>query len=268
MNDIRLYENISELEQSFPIKIRKYNFTNLTPHWHEHIELLHLISEEGRFVCNGRTLDAHAGETVVVNSSELHSFAAKKNIEYICLIINPSMFSDVNYGNIILDSKIPRDEFVANCFTHMYEEFLKSENTSNMVIKGEAYLLMAHLIRNYTAMQLSRFEYDARMARMKKVNMILDYIHANYSQPISTSELAKKWYLSESHMCRMFKAATGTALTEYINRYRTDKAATLLRNSGDSISDIAAEVGFDNLNYFDRIFKRYKKIPPTEYRKR
>ncbi|MDD6215073.1 MAG: AraC family transcriptional regulator [Firmicutes bacterium] len=267
MNDIRLYEDISELGQSFPIKIRKYSSTHLMPHWHEHIELLYIIFGEGRFVCNSKTADAYAGETVVVNSSELHSFIAEKSIEYICLIINTSMFSDVNCGNIIINSKIPHDEFVTNCFKHMYEEFLKGEAASNMVIKGETYLLMAHLIRNYTAMHLSRFEYDVRMARMKKVNMILDYIHANYSQPISTSKLAKKWYLSESHMCRMFKAATGVKLTEYINKYRVDKAATLLLNSDDSVSDIASKVGFDNLNYFDRIFKRYKKLSPKKYKK-
>ena len=65
----------------------------------------------------------------------------------------------------------------------------------------------------------------------------------------------------------MFKAATGVKLTEYINKYRVDKAATLLLNSDDSVSDIASKVGFDNLNYFDRIFKRYKKLSPKKYKK-
>lgn len=49
MNDILLYEDISELAQCFPIKIRKYTAAEFPPHRHEHIELLHVLSGSGSF---------------------------------------------------------------------------------------------------------------------------------------------------------------------------------------------------------------------------
>ena len=78
--------------------------------------------------------------------------------------------------------------------------------------------------------------------------------------------LAHRHHFSESHMCRIFKNAVGVTVTEYINGYRTDKAAMLLKNTDESVSNISESVGFDNLNYFDRVFKKYKGLPPKEYR--
>ena len=268
MNDLKLYENISELVERFPIKVRKYNALQLAPHWHEHIEILYVLSGEGKFFCNAKASDAQSGETVFINSGELHSFAADKVTEYICIIINPSLFSYVNYGNVILKSKIPKDSVVTKCISRIYDEYEKGDSCSNLIIMGETCLLMAHLVKNYTEKQLSRYEYDTRIARLKKVNMILDYIHEHYSEPITTSMLARINHFSESHMCRIFKDAVGVTVTDYINGYRTDKAAMLLKNTNESVSDIAESVGFDNLNYFDRVFKKYKGLPPKEYRGR
>lgn len=266
MNDLKLYENISELVERFPIKVRKYSVTQFTPHWHEHIEILYVLSGGGRFFCNAKASDAHSGETVFVNSGELHSFSSEEVTEYICIIINPTLFSYVNYGNVILKSKIPNDSAVTKCIERIYGEYEKADSCSNLIIMGETCLLMAHLVKNYTEKQLSQYEYDTRMARLKKVNMILDFIHEHYSEPITTSMLAHRHHFSESHMCRIFKNAVGVTVTEYINGYRTDKAAMLLKNTDESVSDISESVGFDNLNYFDRVFKKHKGLPPKEYR--
>ena len=268
MNDILLYEDISELEQGFPIKIRKYTAAEFPPHWHEHIELLHVLSGSGSFFCNSNRFEARDGETIVVNSNELHSMQCDKPVEYICVIINPSIFSDTECKNIILESKIAKDEFITSAFRLISDKASNADRCSDMVIKGEIYLLMAYLIENYTAMQLSEFEYETRIGRMKKINMLLDYIHENYDKPISTSDLAKLHYVTESHLCRIFRQSVGMTILEYINRFRIEKSAILLTNTDESISDIAQSVGYDNLNYFDRLFKRYKNMPPKEYRQR
>ena len=78
--------------------------------------------------------------------------------------------------------------------------------------------------------------------------------------------LAKKWYLSESYMCHMFKKASGKTIIGYINDLRIEKASLLLENTSESISCIAMEVGFDDVNYFDRVFKKQTGLSPKNYR--
>ena len=266
MNDITLYENIPEVEQNLPIKIFGQYLTNLTPHWHEHIELLHILSGSASFTCGSETFCAGEGDTVAVNSNELHAFTADGKIKYICLIINFSFFNDVDFENILLMSKIPPDEEIHRYITSMLSESRSGKTGSDMVIKGTAYLLMAHLRRFYIKARLSDYEYSMRMAKLKKINGILDYIHEHYSENLSTAMLAKKWYLSESYICHMFKKASGKTIIGYINDLRIEKASLLLENTSESISCIAMEVGFDDVNYFDRIFKKKLGVSPKNYR--
>ena len=80
--------------------------------------------------------------------------------------------------------------------------------------------------------------------------------------------MADALYLSQSHFMKFFKNTMGTTFTEYLNDYRLTMASRLLISSEASILDIAAEVGFDNLSYFNRLFKKRFYVTPREYRKR
>lgn len=266
MNDISLYEKIPEVEQNFPIKILSQNCISLGPHWHEHIELLHILSGNGTFTCGSKTFHAEAGDTIAVNSNELHCFVSDKPVTYICVIIRFSFFNDVDFENILLLSKIPPDDIIHRHICTMRKEYCSRNIGADMMVKGEAYLLMTHLRRCYTQAKLSDYEYNVRMAKLKKINEILDFIHEHYNENISTSQLAKKYFLSEGYICHMFKKASGKTITGYLNDFRIEKASVLLKNTDESISEIAARVGFDDVNYFDRLFKKRMNINPKKYR--
>ena len=65
---------------------------------------------------------------------------------------------------------------------------------------------------------------------------------------------------------RFFKKHMGLTSIQYINNYRLEKAAYLLTSTNNSIMDISLEVGFDNLSYFNKLFKKKYNITPKEFR--
>ena len=67
---------------------------------------------------------------------------------------------------------------------------------------------------------------------------------------------------------KYFKNTMGTSFSEYLNEYRLTMASRLLVSSDSSILDIAAEVGYENLSYFNRTFKKRFEMTPREYRKK
>ena len=71
---------------------------------------------------------------------------------------------------------------------------------------------------------------------------------------------------SQSHFMRWFKKMTGQGFTAYLNDHRLNLAAELLRITDATVLDIAGRVGFDNLSYFNRLFKRRYGMTPREYR--
>ena len=97
--------------------------------------------------------------------------------------------------------------------------------------------------------------------RLKKV---LAHIEQRLSRQHSLEELATVACLSKSAFSRFFKAHTGETPIEYINRSRVARAAGLLAASDCTVTDAAAAVGFENLSYFTRTFKRYRGVCPSD----
>jgi two-component system response regulator YesN len=74
--------------------------------------------------------------------------------------------------------------------------------------------------------------------------------------------------MSVTYLCRYFHKVTGQTITEYLKRYRIDKAKQLLAQNEKSITWIAYEVGFESHSYFDRIFRKVTKLTPQEFRRK
>ena len=124
---------------------------------------------------------------------------------------------------------------------------------------------MTYVLRNYP--QNNELHPIENEIITKRINEVLEYISSHYADNITTAELAKKWYLSEYYFCRFFKNATGQSPVNYINRTRIEMAAVLLKKTNENITTIAIKVGFDDVNYFSRTFKKFMNMSPSEYRK-
>ncbi|HIW31360.1 MAG TPA: AraC family transcriptional regulator, partial [Candidatus Paenibacillus intestinavium] len=98
------------------------------------------------------------------------------------------------------------------------------------------------------------------------LNQIIDYIHANYDQDISLSELAEKFHMNYSYLSWYFKHRTNENMTAYINKLRIEKAKELLKYNEDTISQISMKIGFSEHNYFSKVFKKFTGMTPVEYR--
>ncbi len=86
--------------------------------------------------------------------------------------------------------------------------------------------------------------------------------------PITTHKCAKMLNITVSHFCHLFKQLTGMTFSNYVNYLRIKKAETLLRNTNMTITEIAISIGYNDVAYFSRIFKKQKNISPSEYRNR
>lgn len=98
------------------------------------------------------------------------------------------------------------------------------------------------------------------------VRAILGYIEASLPGEISLGDISSVFFMSEGHLCRLFKKEMGTSIIAYVKRQRMLMAARLLRDSGESVSAIAQRVGVGDPNYFCRAFKQEMGMTPSEYR--
>lgn len=94
------------------------------------------------------------------------------------------------------------------------------------------------------------------------------YINRNYSKKITQEFISCLFYLNRSYLSHLFKEKTGQNFIDYVNRVRIEKAKELFKTSDRKMYQIAKAVGYDNVKYFFRVFKKFENITPEQYRKK
>lgn len=103
------------------------------------------------------------------------------------------------------------------------------------------------------------------LASTHRLAYIIDFIKNNLHEPITIKMLSEKACMSESHFFKKFKDEIGQTPIEFINNLRIERAITLLQNPNKKIKEIFLECGFENRSYFNRLFKKIKKVSPSQY---
>ena len=95
----------------------------------------------------------------------------------------------------------------------------------------------------------------------------LKYIEQNYSGEISLASLAGSANVSKSECLRCFKESLQTTPYKYLTEYRLSRAAEYLRSTNETIGNIAADVGFQQMSHFGKCFREKTGLTPSQYRK-
>ncbi len=108
-----------------------------------------------------------------------------------------------------------------------------------------------------------------RMKKHTDIDGLLDYIHNNYADPdITLTRFADDYYVNSSYLGQKFRQTTGIKFTDYVNQYRIIKACELLLQERYLIYEISEKVGFGNITYFHRVFKKVTGYGTEEFRKK
>lgn len=128
---------------------------------------------------------------------------------------------------------------------------------------GQLEQLLAHMIEE--CCMLIR-EKKARQDPVK--DFVLDYIVTHYREDLSLETVADQLQMSRSYLSTYFRDKTGMTFTDYLNALRMSKAKDLLSSKEDiRIGEVAAEIGYRNVNSFIRMFKKICGVTPGEYRR-
>ena len=98
------------------------------------------------------------------------------------------------------------------------------------------------------------------------IKQVLLYVQTHFAEPISVKDAAALIDYSDAHFMRVFKKETGSTFADYLSDYRLRYAAYLLRESTESVSEIASMCGFESASYFTRCFRRKHGLSPRDFR--
>ncbi len=272
-------ENRRRGSEDFPFDFHHFDPTSLhyinTYHWHNELELMRVIDGELKVSIDNTEYVGHAGDFFIVNGGALHS-TTPNNCVYECLVFEFDKFfrssqtihnqlSRYLNGKVQIIPQVPReDTYALHLANELFQAFSSPTPEIQLIVSGTLFLLVAHFKANgyYVPVVNDSLPSIQRSDAIKKV---FQYIAENYDQPIALDNLAKQAGMSPKYFCRYFKMLTNRTPIDYLNYYRIESACEKLTMTKDSVTKIAYDCGFNDLNYFIRCFKKYKGISPKKY---
>lgn len=251
-------------------------------HWHECLEIISVQDGYLELEIENKKYHYGAGDIAVINPNYLHSgtqFAPETKLY--CLMAEMDLFRsryvetvEENFINPLIEGKIsfrPKisgDEYLNELVRKCYRHFNSAENGFQLMMKSLLFELMYRLFRDYV--QENHMDPKKRFVPLarERVNIILNYVDEHYAEKIRLEDLVDVVHINKYYICKIFQQCTGKTLLNYVNAVRVQKAVEKLIATNDSVTQIAFAVGFQDINYFSRIFKSIMKVSPTDIRKK
>ncbi len=249
-------------------------------HWHEEIEIVYIENGQMKVKIPSNAFLLEKGDCMVINSNILHYAAAVTDCKLHSLVFSQTLIT----GNedFVFAKKYMQPLLTCNRFSHYFIKAGNNENVADWFNRAFEALAQDCYGYEFTVREnlshICLFLYrefnpqsDTQNVPLNQDNLrirkMLAYIHKNFADDISLSEISSAADISERESLRCFRKTIQLSPIQYLLKYRIMQGAEmLLRNPADSISEIATLCGFDSPSNFAKIFKRFYNCTPREYR--
>lgn len=271
-----------------PLEIQCHSFSfqhRLTPSYHDFFEITYIYKGKGIFHFEGKRYDASEGDIFVIGNTEFHRLEAYYNepLKTIDLYFLPDFVYSVGQNSFDLEylrpfldhstefrNKIPAGDFnsglVLRIIEKIYREKVERKDFYQLAVKNYLAQILLLILRHFRKFSSDLLEYTKRRRDIERLKKVFSFLQQHYQEGISLDFVAEIACMSPCYFCKFFKKVTGSTLMDYVFRLRIDRAKELLLSSDLTITEIAYDTGFESHSYFDRIFRRFTKLSPHDYR--
>lgn len=181
--------------------------------------------------------------------------------------VTPQMLNDWKADALLLRSRLVREALGSQAANVLAELEHGDQQNPSPQPSGYSFSLFAWRDWSLAFMQqLSRVLTDRQQKERNPMTEIVKYIEQNYPSDLSLQEVAGKFQVSREYVSRRFKQEYGINFSDYIVSVRIEKAKLLMQNPGLKLAQISEMIGFHDVKYFSKVFKKHTGHSPKDYR--
>lgn len=239
---------------------------DLNPHKHSFLEIMFIDSGQGTIEIEKKNYKASKDDIVIYLPNHMHKEYSDKNT------MMHAYFFGVKYTHSLknmFESCNPPFVFGSGQYSSLFLKLFKtlineskgdivaySDKITNCIVKTIILKILQISSKNKEAAKSNKF-----------IKEIQNYLDNHYLEDIKLDEYYDSLPFSKYYIARLFKTCMGVTPMNYIISKRIDSARELLINSNKKIKDICNEVGYKDIYYFTKVFKKEIGVSPSEYRK-
>lgn len=260
-----------------------------TFHAHQGVEILIVHEGKGTLIVEQKSYELAPGMLCIFQPYQLHHVQVELSPD------TPFIRSIVHFEPTLYESYFEKWPSLLAFYKHIYtgsltepcmyhsgdaeplNSLLRSwEQTLPQLSKGEYYeefsLFLVTFLRAFKQLwEQQKFKPSAAspdtLRQPHQAERMLEWLKDHYKEPLRLEQMAGELHLSPHHLSHLFKACTGSSISDYVTAKKLQQAILLLTSSEYSISRIGEEIGITNSSYFCKMFKAQLGITPYQYRK-
>lgn len=222
-------------------------------HFHRSYELVIVNKGEISISIDNKQYNAGVGDVLLIFPNQIHSFETKDMSQIYLVIFSPEIVGQFSseYNNVVPCTNILKDFSV----------------TSNEIETDNIYLQKSILYKALGMLsEQTEFEEAHISGDFKLIHRILSFVESHYGETCSLKEVARVLKYDYAYLSKQFIKTMNMGYTEYLNRFRISKACYFIGNENVPISEVYLKCGFENARSFNRNFKKYTHITPSEFK--
>lgn len=249
-------------------------------HWHDGVELIHVLAGGMRCFINDIELDLQPGDFCFINSRQMHVADSGEHGDYRAniVILDPALMTrnDTLFGQyvkpIIENEDFTHFHLLASTgsaveLCRLVDEITELKTNKppayELTIIGLLHLAFSRIYLAYTAENAEVYPTNHDASTQRRMSQ---YIYDHFAEKITLDDIAAAGNVSRSKCSKVFKHYLQKSPIDFLNLYRLEVASRLLKNTTESVSRISSACGFSQQSYFDRQFGRAYGCTPREYR--
>lgn len=232
--------------------------------------LMLVYDGQAEFFCNGVRHLASRGDLIYFKPGDARIARTNPEIPVKCFAVDfvytCPVFKDGEWRTI--DTEMPflfsqrlSDDYLFLKLTDLFTLLTKSAlSAGNRTEVKERVIFIEILILLFQFAQRNQYNYSS----IRTVEKVISHMIEKHAESLSLTDLAEYAGVSPSYLGSIFRNVTGRSTIDYLIEIRINKAKTLLKD-GCSVSETSKLVGFNDIYYFSRAFKKYNGVCPSKY---
>lgn len=275
-----LYERKTHGSPAFPLQYYRVDATHpqyvMPLHWHNEFEVVQLLEGTLTLYIQDNAYTLYPGDAAFIDCGFLHSGDPHGAVYEVAVFdVNmligrrdnaiAALLLPIISGEKEVAPPLPRgeNEPLSAAVRALFDTVRDETATDPLTVYAALFSLFAQLYRNgrvLAGQQTARGRHKGEL-----VASLIDWIEQHYTEDISLERLAGLCGTNKKYLCTLFKAFTQTTPMDYVNRVRVENACYEMTAHHKTVTEAALASGFNDPNYFTRVFKKYKGIAPKKY---
>lgn len=243
---------------NYDFRCRIHDGWHVDNHIHEYSEFLYTCSGECVVFINGRQIQVPEKHLLWIPPNYIHGYQCE-NALVVCAVFSNDfipLFFRLTQGKSMTAAPVDFSDM-----STILEKFHTLDRKNKLLISGYLNLICARVV------ECSAFEKSGHADGIL-YQKVISYLSSHFRDEVSLKLLAKKFGYNEKYLSHSLYELTGIHFSKLLAMYRIEYAKELLVNKKSAaVSEIALASGFSAINSFNRVFKEFTGMTPTEYRK-